>query len=491
MDANVLSSYLVRLGFDVRQDEFRKFQDALRKVTQQVEYATVGASGIAGMFLKAGGAIAGVLAGIVTGTVALADNVAQADLGFQIYARRMFMSTDAAKQLKIATDALGYSLEDIIWGPKELQERFGALVTDQQKMMKELGPDFEIQMRRLRDVRFEFTRMGVEVKYLAMEVVKDLSKALFGDETSLLNRLREFNDWIIKNLPNIAQEITQRLVPILRDAGQILKDLWDIAKQINVRKIADDLVWLTDKLKALFDLIAQSPLLQHMLLGAAGGAAIGSVVPGVGTAIGGIIGAGVGAITDTLGKDASRDDVLNAVLATAKNLGVDPALAEAVARQESGFNPRAYNAKSGATGIFQLMPGTAAQLGVDPRNPSQNIYGGIEYLKELLQKYHGNVAQALKEYGGFVNEDPSGYINSVMKEANRWRTSQEYAIDDMDSSVHPTAYHKNIDVGGITVHIASTNATPEQIKQAVAKAIDDKMGQQAQRNIVQFSGAYS
>src|ERR1051325_10211814 len=124
MSIDVIKSYLVSLGFSVEHSELRKFEDAMKRAASIVQSSTFGVGGIASTMIKAGGIVASALSGIALGAAAMMDNVAQADLQFQVFARRMFLSTDAAKSLKIATDALGYSLEDIIWGPRELQERF-------------------------------------------------------------------------------------------------------------------------------------------------------------------------------------------------------------------------------------------------------------------------------------------------------------------------------------------------------------------------------
>ena len=66
--------------------------------------------------------------------------------------------------------------------------------------------------------------------------------------------------------------------------------------------------------------------------------------------------------------------------------GLSPQLLEAVARQESGFNP-ASQSPAGAVGVMQLMPGTARELGVNPANAAENISGGAHYLAELLVQF--------------------------------------------------------------------------------------------------------
>src|SRR5579862_2620680 len=82
---------------------------------------------------------------------------------------------------------------------------------------------------------------------------------------------------------------------------------------------------------------------------------------------------------------------------TAVAAGVPPDLAVQVATQESGLNPDALGSK-GELGLFQLMPSTAAQLGVaDPLDPIQNAQGGVAYLAELFNQF-GDWATALTAY---------------------------------------------------------------------------------------------
>lgn len=83
--------------------------------------------------------------------------------------------------------------------------------------------------------------------------------------------------------------------------------------------------------------------------------------------------------------------------------GVDKNLIRAVMKQESSFNPTSISS-AGAQGLMQLMPGTAAALGVtDPFNIVQNINGGVLYLRDQLSNFKGDISLALAAYNAGPN----------------------------------------------------------------------------------------
>jgi soluble lytic murein transglycosylase-like protein len=80
----------------------------------------------------------------------------------------------------------------------------------------------------------------------------------------------------------------------------------------------------------------------------------------------------------------------------AEEEGVDPALFTRLIEAESSFRPD-VTSSAGAYGLAQLMPGTAAELGVDPSDPIQNLRGGARYLRQQLDRF-GDPALALAAY---------------------------------------------------------------------------------------------
>ncbi len=88
--------------------------------------------------------------------------------------------------------------------------------------------------------------------------------------------------------------------------------------------------------------------------------------------------------------------VADMIFSVAQAQGVDPRLALEVGIAESGLN-QSLVSPAGAIGVMQLMPATAAAMGVNPRDTYQNIVGGVRYLKMQLARF-GDVGRALAAY---------------------------------------------------------------------------------------------
>ena len=102
--------------------------------------------------------------------------------------------------------------------------------------------------------------------------------------------------------------------------------------------------------------------------------------------------------TSTNSTSTSDTDYKAIIEEAALKYNVPAKLIESVIKHESGFNPVAVSS-AGATGLMQLMPSTAKFLGVtDATNPAQNIMGGTKYLRQMLDKFNGDMSLALAAY---------------------------------------------------------------------------------------------
>jgi len=122
------------------------------------------------------------------------------------------------------------------------------------------------------------------------------------------------------------------------------------------------------------------------------------------------------------------------ITAAAKKHGIDPALLAGLVKQESGFDPNA-GSPAGARGLTQLMPATAAGLGVtDVLDPLQSLDGGAKYLRQQLDAFGGDVTRALaaynagpgavQRYGGVPPyAETQNYVRVVQANAAQYRAT--------------------------------------------------------------------
>ncbi len=90
--------------------------------------------------------------------------------------------------------------------------------------------------------------------------------------------------------------------------------------------------------------------------------------------------------------------ILRTIERSAEKFDLEPALVKAVIKTESDFNPMAVSS-AGAMGLMQLMPQTASRWSVNnPMDPVENIWGGVRYLRHLLDLFDGQLSLALAAY---------------------------------------------------------------------------------------------
>lgn len=157
--------------------------------------------------------------------------------------------------------------------------------------------------------------------------------------------------------------------------------------------------------------------------------------------------------------------------------GLDPALLSAMINRESGGNPSALSPK-GAMGLTQIMPDTARELGVDPRDPNQAIDGGARYLAQQVQTF-GSDAKALAAY----NAGPGAVKKAIGKaeadgKPEAWLTylpdeTQKYVpaiLSKMGAKTDGADNYEQVREPGPQLSVLKY-ATPEQLKMYRDRAI--------------------
>ncbi len=138
----------------------------------------------------------------------------------------------------------------------------------------------------------------------------------------------------------------------------------------------------------------------------------------------------------------TRSDFSSYVHQAAAKYDLEPELIKAVISTESNGNHRAVSRK-GAIGLMQLMPATANDLNViNPFNPEENIEGGTRYLKQLLERFNGNLTLALAAYNsGPKTVEKYGAVPPILetrqyvkKVFSLYNGKKTYELSDMSSS---------------------------------------------------------
>lgn len=133
-----------------------------------------------------------------------------------------------------------------------------------------------------------------------------------------------------------------------------------------------------------------------------------------------------------------------------KQYGVDPSLAKAVAKVESGGKQNVVS-NAGAIGVFQVMPSTAKAMGENPYTPEGNIKSGIKYLSYLDKKFNGDTTKVIASYNAGPNavqkhngvppyKETQNYVQKVKAEKDKLDEINDRGIGEANSNTIVRVY---------------------------------------------------
>lgn len=222
---DVIKQYMVSLGFAVDNTKYAQFQSYLKQLTNTVSYQINGVKTTATI---ATGAIISAYGAVVAGTISLVTATAKADLGYQIFATRMWMAAGAAKNFKMSMDTMKeHSLEDIAWNP-ELRSQFFELEKLSGKMQGNTPKDMQGSMKQIRSLLFGFKELKVEVAYASQWISYYLTKYFEGPLRNIKTWFDKLNEKIITDMPIWTKKIADVLGNIIQFGASALRFLGDV-----------------------------------------------------------------------------------------------------------------------------------------------------------------------------------------------------------------------------------------------------------------------
>lgn len=144
----------------------------------------------------------------------------------------------------------------------------------------------------------------------------------------------------------------------------------------------------------------------------------------------------------TKNKIKNKDNIRELIIKYSKQFDVNPLLVTAMIKQESGFNQKVISS-AGAIGILQLMPFTAKDLGVNPYDLEENLYGGIKYIAYLLEKNDRDIPNSLASYNAGLGavqkyngippyKETKQYVKNIVSIFNNLNYTKESKTNDIN-----------------------------------------------------------
>ncbi|MFC0410949.1 transglycosylase SLT domain-containing protein [Roseomonas elaeocarpi] len=337
-------------------------------------------------------------------------------------------------------------------------------------------------------------RPAETARQLAASDLRTLDDATLRTIESLdnLGRRAEAGAVLMDALSRAAGSATDAQTPFQRslsEAEQAATRVWNAIRPLIVG-LGTDLVHsiasgiegiasLITKLQELSDSFSNSAIGKFLLSADSGPAAFLNRFAGVEGTGPRIIDHSTGQVvpTGSLTNTSSASDIQAYIRQSVAGTNVPADFALAVAGRESGYrqqvNGRTLASSSGALGTMQLMPATAAGLGVDPNDAAQNIAGGIRYLGQLLEKYGGDQSLAAAAYNAGPGRVDKFLAGKATLPQETWDYVRAVAPNRTENGVVVAsggALSSQAEVLGIAnERVRAANVLPDQIRTANEK----------------------
>jgi len=205
-------------------NEYNQATRAVTDLGNTIQSKTVG---MGKSFVNASGIIAGALFSIAAATAGVISKVSALDMEYQKLGLHMWTTTQQAKEMKLALDAMGESAENVAWIP-ELRAQYDKLI--QQGRQLQTPGDASGQLQNIRQIGFEFARMKMEASYALEWVAYYLIKYLNGPLKSAKDTLKDFNDKISQTMPQWTEKVARWLTMIInigKSGVRLMSDMVD------------------------------------------------------------------------------------------------------------------------------------------------------------------------------------------------------------------------------------------------------------------------
>ena len=232
---NVLEEYLVKLGIQFDNNALKKAKGSVDDFKKKLEgmisknvYATATTNFV------------GAIGAITIEITKMVNQVAKADMQYQLLAQRMFMSVQATKAFTLASETMGNSLQEIAWNV-ELRERYFDLVDMVNKL--EIPQESRDMLKQVRGIGHEFDRLKLagklSLEWLAVHIL-NLNK---GGVAELKSQLRSFTETIFEKIPIWTKQLAEFLDVPIKLALTVIRFLGDV-KDVAVPVLSTIWNWL-------------------------------------------------------------------------------------------------------------------------------------------------------------------------------------------------------------------------------------------------------